>query len=107
VRAPDRGRGVAGSRADFENLIAGLNFGELQHASDDIRLRDGLAGLDGKRRVLVRELLQGLGDEGFAWHLAHGRKRIGIGDAAGLKMPRDHHRPVTGKLALAVDKLSF
>ncbi len=103
--AAEHGRGIAGPCADLENLIAGLNFGEFEHAGDDIRLRDGLAGLDGERGVLIGELLQGLGDEGFARHLAHGGKRIGVGDAAGLKMPRHHDGAVPGMLVVAVDKL--
>ena len=43
-------RGVAGASADLEHLVAGLDLGELEHARDDIGLRDGLPRFDGERR---------------------------------------------------------
>jgi hypothetical protein len=46
--AAEHGGGVAGTRAHFQHLVGGLELQKLDHAGDDIRLRDGLTGLDGK-----------------------------------------------------------
>ncbi len=93
--AHHRGR-VAGARANFEHVVARLNLGKLDHACDDIRLRDGLPRLDGKRRILVGEFLQRPRHEGLARHLAHGFEDVVIGDAARLQMPRDHDLAIGG-----------
>ena len=58
-------------------------LGELDHARDDVRLRDGLPRLDGQRRILIGEFLQMLRHEGLARHRAHGGKH-----AADRAMPR-------------------
>ena len=93
--AHDR-RGVARSGADLEHRVAWLDLGKLDHAGDDIRLRDGLARLDGQRRILVDELLEMLRHEGLARHRAHGFKQERIVNAARLEMPLDHDGTVAG-----------
>ena len=92
------------SCADLENLIAGPNFGEFEHAGDDIRLRDGLAGLDRERGVLIGELLKRFRYKRLARDLAHGRKHERVGDKSGFEMPRNHDGAVAGMLVVAVDK---
>ena len=56
--AAQHGRGIAGARSNFEHFVGWLELKKLDHARDDVRLGDGLAGLDGKRRVLVGEFLK-------------------------------------------------
>ncbi len=87
-------RGIARARADLEHRVAGLDLGQLDHAGDNIGLRDGLPRLDRQRRIFIGEFLQMLGDESFARHCAHGSKEQRIGDAAGAKVARDHDSPV-------------
>jgi hypothetical protein len=104
--AQDRG-GIARARADFEHLVAGLKFEQLDHAGDDVRLRDGLAGLDRQRRILVGKLGEMLRYEGLSRHFAHRGEDQRIGDAARLKMPRHHDRPVARVPVLTVNQLGL
>ena len=83
-------RRVARAGADLEHRVGGLGFQQLDHAGDDVRLRDGLPGLDGKCRILIGEVGQMLRHERLARHRAHRRKHQGIADAARRQMPRDH-----------------
>src|SRR5262249_5351122 len=87
---------VARAGADLEYSIAGLDLGKLQHARDDIGLRDGLPSLDRQRRVLIGEFPEVLGHEGLARHRAYGGEQQGIVDAARLQVPFDHDGSVAG-----------
>ena len=46
-------RRVARAGADLEHRVGGPKLQQLDHAGDDIRLRDGLPRLDGQRRILI------------------------------------------------------
>jgi hypothetical protein len=92
--APHHRRRIAGPGADLEHIIAGPQFGQLDHAGNDIRLGDSLPGLDRERRVFVGELGQRLRHESLAWDLAHGPKHLGIGNTARPKMTRDHESSI-------------
>ena len=83
-------RRVARAGADLEHRVGGPKLQQLDHAGDDIRLRDGLPGLDGQRRILIGEIRQMLRHERLARHRAHGRKHQRIADAARRQMPRHH-----------------
>ena len=86
--------GIAGTGAHFEHLVAGLELEQLDHAGDDIGLRDGLARLDRQRRVLIGEFREVLRNERLARDFAHGGKHQLVGDAARLKVARHHDRPL-------------
>jgi hypothetical protein len=93
-------RRIARARADLEHLVAWLELEQLDHAGDDVRLRDGLPRLDGQSRILVGEFLQRVGHEGLARDPAHGGKHKRIGDAARFEMVRDHDGAVARMLVL-------
>ena len=67
-------RGITGACAHFQNAVAGLHLGRLDHQSDDVRLRDCLTFADRKRPVLVSELFETGFNKSFARHTAHGLK---------------------------------
>ena len=89
-------RRVAGAGANLEHLVGGFQLQQLDHAGDDVRLRDGLPGLDGERRILIGEVRQMLRHERLARHGAHGRKHQRIANAARRQMPRHHDGAVAG-----------
>ncbi len=92
--AAQRRRRVARTGSHLEHLVGGLEFEQLDHARDNVRLRDGLPGLDGERRILIGEVCEMLCHEGLARHCAHGRKHQRIADPAPGEMPSHHNRPV-------------
>lgn len=63
---------------EFEYAVAGFDFELFEHHADDGRLRGAADGdaalvvLGVHRRVLVRLLQGGVGDEGVARHASHG-----------------------------------
>ena len=63
-------RRVAGAGADLEHPVAGPDPGCLEHQRDDVGLRDGLAGADRQRRILVGVAAQVGRNEHLARHLA-------------------------------------
>jgi hypothetical protein len=84
------GGGVPRPGANLEHAINRTDVGGLGHARHNVRLRHGLAFLDRQRRILVGELLHGVGQEGFARHLLHRRQHSAIGDAAAGDLAADH-----------------
>ena len=105
--AAQHGGGIARAGAHFEHLVAGIELEQLDHAGDDVGLGDGLPRLDRQRRILIGELRQVLRHERLARHLAHGGEHQRVGDAARLKMPRHHDRPVARVAVVAVLELGM
>ncbi len=75
--------GVARAGADLEHPSPGRDLGRLDHQRDDIGLRDGLAGLDRQRPVLIGEGAHLIGHE----HLARNRRASPSSSRASL-IPR-------------------
>jgi hypothetical protein len=69
---------VAGSRADIEDAVRGLQMKSGGHNGDDVGLRNSLAAADGQRGILVGAGLQRCGYELVAWDLLHGAEDEGI-----------------------------
>jgi hypothetical protein len=87
---------VAGTGADFENFIGGLELKSLKHNGNDVGLRDGLVVADRKRMIFV-----GLGTIRFwnkfvAGDAKHGIKDAPVGDTAGSELGIDHELAGSG-----------
>ena len=86
----EHGRRITRASADFENPFARLNARRLDHARDDVRLRDRLPGLDRQRRILIREFAQLAGDERLARNVAHRNEHARVAYAAPRDLAFDH-----------------
>jgi hypothetical protein len=75
-------RGIAGARADLQHPIAGADFRRLDHAGDNVGLRDRLALANRQRSVLVGKFLEPRLDEGFARCALHRVEDTTVADAA-------------------------
>ena len=93
--AHDRRR-VARAGSYFEYFVAGTNLGELNHARDNVRLRDCLPGLDGKRGIFVGKFTERRRHERLTRNFAHGSEHVWIHDTARLEMAGDHKGTVAG-----------
>src|SRR4026209_2842450 len=67
----------------------------LGHEGDDVRLRDGLAAVDGERDVLIGVVGKGGVDEHLARHALDGAQHPRIADAAA---PAPHDPADSGRL---------
>ena len=70
--------------------VAGRYARKLDHARDDVGLRDRLSGRDGQRCVLVGVLLHRVVDEAFARHAAHGVEHVRLVHATRGDLPAHH-----------------
>jgi len=77
---------VAGTAADFQHCLAGLEIQQFGHRRDDIGLGDGLAVADGQRPVFVGVGLLVGRHELVARHPVHHRQHAGV-DADGIAEP--------------------
>src|SRR5690606_36504270 len=82
-----------GTGADLQHAVARLDPGGLRHQRHDVGLRDGLAGANRQRAVLVGEILHAGADETLARHRAHGGQHARVADAAPGKVHLDHAFP--------------
>src|SRR6478672_6485811 len=73
---------VAGPGADLQHLVALFELELLGHESHHIRLRDGLAAVDGERDVLISVVDEGRVDKQLARHKLDGAQYPRIADAA-------------------------
>jgi hypothetical protein len=88
--AREHGGGVARAGADLEHAVAGADPRRLDHARDDVRLRDRLPVRDRQRRVLVGEFAHPGLEERLARHLAHRREHARVAHAAPHELALDH-----------------
>ena len=93
--ADHRGR-IARAGADLEHAIARLDLRRCDHQADDVRLRDGLAGFDRQRGVLIGKLAQAFGNEDLAGHPAHGSEHVAIAYASTRQLSIHHPVSVMG-----------
>ena len=85
-------RGITGSGADFEHLLAAFERQRLGHHRDDIGLGDRLPFGDGQGRIVVGEFPQILRQKGLPRHRPHGRKNRGRPHAPVCDMTFHHFR---------------
>ena len=95
--ADHRGR-VARARADLEHLVAGPIPAAWIISADDIRLRDGLPGLDRQRMVAIGEMRIFGADERLARHREEGVEDVLLVDPAALQLPLDHRLALGGEV---------
>ena len=93
---------VAGTGANFENLVVGRELEGLQHEGNDVRLGDGLAVSDGKRMIFV-----GLGavrfrDKFVAGDAKHGVEDARVGNPTGPELGVDHKLTSGGRVGHAI-----
>src|SRR4051794_27228118 len=84
------GCGVTRSSPDFEHAIVLADLRSFQHESTDVRLRNGLLFRDGKRTILVSELLEPNIHKRFPRNLTHRRQHPSIADAAAGDLHVNH-----------------
>src|SRR4030067_2905523 len=61
---------VTGACAHLQYIFIALQFHELSHQSDNIRLRDRLALPDGQWTICISDVCVFLRDEPMAWNVA-------------------------------------
>ena len=88
--------GIAGTRADLENLLAALQHQGFRHEGDDIGLRNGLLAGNRQRRILIGEFAKVLRQEQLARHLAHGVEDEFVANTARGDIALDHFRAERG-----------
>ena len=88
--AREQGGGIARSGPDFEHAVARLDLGRLDHAGDDIGLRDRLPFADRQGAVVVGELGQIVRHEAFARDFAESPQDVVAGDTAGAQLAPHH-----------------
>ena len=93
--ADHRGR-IARAGADLEHAIARLDLRRCDHQADDVRLRDGLAGFDRQRGVLIGKLAQAFGNEDLTGHPAHGSEHVAVAHASTRQLSIHHPVSVMG-----------
>ena len=76
---------VARPRADLEHLVPRANLERLGHETDDRGLRDGLAGGNRERHVLVGAVTEEVADEGFAGCVFEGREHGLVPNSGGAE----------------------
>jgi len=81
---------VTGASADLEHALVGTYLRLGDHQRHDVRLGDGLTGLDRQRRVLVGEFTQRRGHEFLARNPTHRLEREWIGHTARGDLALDH-----------------
>ncbi|MEY2395515.1 MAG: hypothetical protein QOF94_1860 [Acidobacteriaceae bacterium] len=81
---------VAGTSANFQYLVGGLELEGLEHDCDDVRLRDGLAVADWQRMIFVGLGTVGSRNKFVTGNAKHGLEDAGIGDAAVAELRTDH-----------------
>ncbi|MGY4339881.1 hypothetical protein ACVWW3_004787 [Bradyrhizobium sp. LM2.9] len=84
---------VAGASAYFENAVAGLYLGRLDHQRDDVRLRDGLTFADRQWAIFVGEFFETGFDENLAWHTPQRLQDVGIPHPASGNLNINHLVP--------------
>ena len=68
----ENGTSIARTGPDFQHLVTRAYMCRLDHQRHDVGLGNGLAFLDGKRRIFIGELVVTIAHEHLARHLAHG-----------------------------------
>ena len=89
--ARDEGCRVATAATNVEDVHAGAEAKERQHAPHHAGLRNGLAAADGEWGVVVSRAAQAGGDEIMAWERRHGCDDALIGSLS--QVVADHARP--------------
>lgn len=79
-------RCITGARAHLQHTIGMLDLGKLEHARNDVGLRDRLVGPNRKRTIFEREVAQSVGNESGPRHAAKGMKHAFVRDAASAKL---------------------
>src|SRR4051812_24543627 len=92
-RREDRGL-VPGACPDLQDPVVLARVEELGHLGDDVRLADGLAGIDRQRLVRIRAAFVALLHEPVARDQRHRREDAWVADAARAQLALDHAPPV-------------
>ena len=83
-------RRIARSGAYIENAVAGLDRRGLDHQRDNVWLRDGLAGANGQRTVLVGKFFHARANKRLARHFSHRLEHALISHASPCQLGGDH-----------------
>jgi hypothetical protein len=81
---------VAGTSADFENLVGRPELKGFEHDGNDVGLRDGLAVANGKRMIFVSLGAARFRDKFVAGDAKHGIKDARVGNPTGPELGVDH-----------------